>query len=63
MYLRLFQESCIYIAIEIKFLHAKIFHGCKKLKSGATKLEALYCARNVLCTCAIAINNTKKLLN
>ena len=32
----------MHIAIEIKFLHAKIFHGCKKLKSGATKLEALY---------------------
>ena len=31
----------MHIAIEIKFLHAKIFHGCKKLKSGATKLEAL----------------------
>ena len=34
----------MHIAIEIKFLHAKIFHGCKKLKSGATKLEALYTA-------------------
>ena len=38
----------MHIAIEIKFLHAKIFHGCKKLKSGATKLEALYFPPNVL---------------